>query len=247
MKHEEATITSKNSKKAPRRSDEERELKRQQKDREQQAQAESAEQESQKVLTALEEIKSSDRKSAEHAYNAGKGLYALQQNKRYRVLHPNDQPVKTFKEFVGVLFFITEQYAYMLINAFRVQEILFGAKVSSSHIPEKLLRKLTFLLRAEDGSKTVVRIWKEATGSAPDTIPTDKELNDAVAAYKQTRKPTVTRNDSDILNDPATPDDDIISLLRRLSSGKAHLSEDDISTLKDRLGAICDNATKDNN
>ena len=40
----------------------------------------------------------------------------------------------------------------MLINAAKVQDILFQAEVTSKHISEKLLRKLTFLLHSEDGS-----------------------------------------------------------------------------------------------
>ena len=202
-------------------------------------------QETEIVSKALNALQTADRKSAVHAYLAGKSLGKIKDGKLYRV-----QGHKSFKEFVGEKFNISEQYAYMLINAACVQDVLTNAAVAPEYVPEKLLRKLTFLRKTEEGHAKIVEIWKSATGNDPKSIPSDKALADAVAASKSKSQPSVAKNrsDSEILNDPATDAGEIICILRKLTTGKTHLDGDDLSMLKDRLSAICDEAAnKDNN
>ena len=110
------------------------------------------------------------------------------------------------------------------------------------HVAEKLLRKMTALLNHDDGKTKILEIWKAATKGKADKTPTDKELTDAVAANKPQRNPTRVKNASDILNSPNSGDKEIIDILRSVSSGKVHLSADELETLKERLSDICDNA-----
>ena len=97
-------------------------------------------QETERVLKALKALQTADRKSAEHTYLAGKSLSNIKEDKLYRI-----QGFKSFRVFVGKKFKISEQYAYMLINAAETQDILTEAGVASNYASEKQLRKLTFL------------------------------------------------------------------------------------------------------
>ena len=232
----------KSNQKTPRLSEAEQEEKRKQKDAKQRELKLLAEQETDKVREALTALRKSDLKSAKNTYLAGKSLGNIKDGKLYRV----QEGFKSFKAFVGDKFKISEQYAYMLINAAKVQDILFQAEVTSKHISEKLLRKLTFLLHSEDGSGKIVEIWKTATNGKSDKIPTDKALAEAVAASKP-KKLTTDKSDSEILSDPGADAGTIIKLLRRVANGKTRLSEDDLSKLRDHLNTICDNAESDKN
>ena len=238
------TGNSKSNKKALRATKAEREKTSQRKAAAKQKQVEQAIQETEIASKALNALQTADRKSAAHAYLAGKSLGKIKDGKLYRV-----QGHKSFKEFVSEKFNISEQYAYMLINAACVQDVLTKAAVAPEYVPEKQLRKLTSLRKTEEGRAKIVEIWETATGNDPKTIPTDKALADAVAASKSKSQPSVAKNrsDSEILADPATEASDIISILRKLTMGKTHLNGDDLSMLKDRLSAICDEAaSKDN-
>ena len=230
--------------KKSRLSKEERESKIQQKDALENERAKQMTVETEKVDAALKKLRSSDQKSAEHTYNAGSALNRIKENKLYLVKNTR-YTFKSFKDFVGVKFGISEQYAYMLINACKVQDILTKAGIADFFVPEKLLRKLTYLLRVKDGSAKIEDIWKTVTDGKADKIPTDKELSNAVAASKQ-KKQKPGKTDSEILSDPNSGADEIIALLRRVSNGKAHLTEDDLETLKKRITAICDNAVLEN-
>ena len=248
MKTNNNSSSSKNNKKTLRAPKAEREKARRQKAAAEQSQKDLAIQETDKACSAFKALQTVDRKSAEHTYNAGAALRALKHDKLYRSLSSDDK--KSFKEFVGEKFNISEQYAYMLINAACVQDVLTNAAVAPEYVPEKLLRKLTFLRKTEEGHAKIVEIWKSATGNDPKSIPSDKALADAVAASKSKSQPSVAKNrsDSEILNDPATDAGEIICILRKLTTGKTHLDGDDLSMLKDRLSAICDEAAnKDNN
>ena len=196
---------------------------------------------------ALNALQTADRKSAVHTYLTGKSLGKIKDGKLYRAQGAK----KSFKEFVGEKFNISEQYAYMLINAACVKDVLTKAAVAPEYVPEKLLRKLTSLRKTEEGRAKIVEIWETATGNDPKAIPPDKALADAVAASKSKRQPSVAKNrsDSEILADPAAEASDIISILRKLTTGKTRLNGDDLSMLKDRLSAICDEAANmdDNN
>ena len=229
----------KSNQKTPRLSNAEQEEKRKQKDAKQQEQTVLVKQETEKARKALTALRKSDLKSAKNTYLAGKSLSNIKDDKLYRV-----EGFKSFRAFVGDKFKISEQYAYMLINAAKVQDILFQAEVTSKHISEKLLRKLTFLLHSEDGSGKIVEIWKTATNGKSDKIPTDKALAEAVAASKP-KKLTTDKSDSEILSDPGADAGTIIKLLRRVANGKTRLSEDDLSKLRDHLNTICDKAESD--
>lgn len=201
--------------------------------------------ESKKAKEALKALQTSDKRSAKNTYEAGKALQAIKEEKLYKFT-ASETKCSSFKQYVGGTFRISEQYAYMLINAARVQDILFEAEVASKYIPEKLLRRLTNQLKKDDGNNRIVEIWKAATKGKAVKIPTDKELSDVVAENKPRKEPSAEKSDSEILADPHSDDKEIIGLLRRVSTGKAHLSEDDLETLKDRLSEICDNAAPEN-
>ena len=233
------TKANKSNQKTPRLSKPGQEEKHIQKAAEEKDRMEKVVQETERVLKALKALRTADRKSAEHTYLAGKSLGKIKDDKLYRI-----QGFKSFRVFVGKKFKISEQYAYMLINAAKVQDILFQAEVTSKHISEKLLRKLTFLLHSEDGSGKIVEIWKTATNGKSDKIPTDKALAEAVAASKP-KKLTTDKSDSEILSDPGADAGTIIKLLRRVANGKTRLSEDDLSKLRDHLNTICDKAESD--
>jgi len=199
-----------------------------------------------KAADALKTLQLSASRTAETTYNAGKALLAIKADRLYKTPHKGEA-YSSFKFYVGALFKISEQYAYMLINAARVQDVLFEAKVTEKHVAEKLLRKMTALLNHDDGKTKILEIWKTATKDQADKTPTDKELTDAVAANKPQRHPARIKNASDILNDPNSGDKEIIDILRSVSSGKAHLSGDELETLKERLSDICDNAGREDN
>ena len=206
------------------------------------AQREQAERD--KAKKALSAMIKAENKSAKDSYEAGAALLAIQQEKLYKTVI-KDTKFGSFKHYVGEMMHVSEQYAYMLINACKVQDILTKASIADSFVPEKLLRKLTYLLRVKDGSAKIEDIWKTVTDGKADKIPTDKELSNAVAASKQ-KKQKPGKTDSEILSDPNSGADEIIALLRRVSNGKAHLTEDDLETLKKRITAICDNAVLEN-
>lgn len=213
-------------------------------ERERQKQAEKSAREGvecKKAKEALKAIKLSDKRSAKNTYEAGKALQTIKADKLYKFT-ANEEKFRSFKKYVGETFKISEQYAYMLINAAKVWDILSDAGVTLKDIPEKLLRKLTSLLHDEN---KIVEIWKVATKGKADKIPTDKELCDAVAASKPEKQPT-DKSNSEILNDPNTKDREIIKILLQVSNGKAHLTEDELETLKGRLSDICDNAVIEN-
>lgn len=194
-----------------------------------------------KANEALKAIKLSDKRSAKKTYEAGKALQTIKTDKLYKFT-AKEEKFSSFKKYVGETFMISEQYAYMLINAAKVWDILSEARVTSKDIPEKLLRKLTSLLHDEN---KIIEIWKTATKGKSDKIPTDKELSDAVAASKPEKQPT-DKSNSEILNDPNSKDSEIIKILLQVSNGKAHLTEDELEILKGRLSDICDNAVIEN-
>ena len=198
-----------------------------------------------KAEKALKSLRLSAKKSAETSYIAGKALLTIKDNKLYKILG-SGETYSSFKSYITAQFEISEQYAYMLINAVKVQDILSEAEVASKYIPEKLLRKLTNRLNKDDGKSKIVEIWKEATKGKADKIPSDIELTEAMAATKPQRTPAIVKTDSEILEDPSSDAKAVIDLLRRVSSGKAHLSEDELETLKARLSDICDNAGSEN-
>ena len=194
-----------------------------------------------KAADALKTLQLSASRTAETTYNAGKALLAIKDDKLYKTPHEGEA-YSSFKIYVGVMFKISEQYAYMLINAAKVQDVLFEAEVTQKFVSEKLLRKLTGMIHGEEGKHKIAEIWKSATGGKLDKIPTDKELSDLIAESKPKNDASSSKSDSDILNDPDADNDAIINLLRRLSSGKSHLSRAQLTLLKSRVNAICDNA-----
>lgn len=205
---------------------------------------EQAAQETENVSNALKALQAADKKSAVHTYIAGKSLGNIKDDKLYRA-----EKFKSFKAFVGDKFKISEQYAYMLINAATVQDILTSAGVAPEHVSEKQLRKLTFLRKTEEGRKEIVKIWRDATNGKADVVPTDKALADAVMASKQKSKPTAAKNkiDPEILDDPDANAKAIIKILSRVVDGKVRLGEDGLSKLRDRLNTICDNVEPSEN
>ena len=228
-------------KKKTRLSKVEREQKQKQKAAAKKELTEQAAQETEKASNALKALQAADQKSAVHTYDAGKSLGNIKNNKLYRVEKP-----MTFKAFVGDKFKISEQYAYMLINAADVQDILTCAGATTEHVSEKLLRKLTPLRKTEEGRKEIVKIWRDATNGKADKIPTDKALSDAVAENKPKKQATV-KIDSEILDDPDADAKDIIKLLSSVVDRKVRLGEDGLSKLRDRLNTICDNAEPSEN
>lgn len=191
-----------------------------------------------KVDAALKKLRSSDQKSAEHTYNAGSALNRIKENKLYLVKNTR-HTFKSFKDFVGVKFGISEQYAYMLINACKVQDILTKAGIANSFVPEKLLRKLTYLLRVKNGSAKIEDIWKTATDGKADKIPTDKELCDTIAEFRPSHAQHPSkRSETDILNDPHAGASEIIHLLSQWSNGKIVLTPEQLDTLKYRVDML---------
>lgn len=205
---------------------------------------EQAAQETEKASNALKALQTADQKSAVHTYDAGKSLSNIKDGKLYSI-----EKRMSFKKFVGDKFKITEQYAYMLINAADVQDILTCAGATTEHVSEKQLRKLTFLRKTEEGRKEIVKIWRDATNGKADVVPTDKALADAVMASKQKSKPTAAKNkiDSEILDDPDADAKAIIKLLSSVVDRKVRLGADGLSKLRDRLNTICDNAEPSEN
>ncbi len=237
-------VNSNTLKKKTRLSKVEREQKQKQKAAAKKDLQEQAAQETEKVSDALKALQAADQKSAVHTYDAGKSLSNIKDDKLYRV-----EKTMTFKAFVGDKFKITEQYAYMLINAAAVQDILAGAGVAPEYVSEKLLRKLTPLRKTEEGRMEIVKIWRDATNGKADVVPTDKALADAVMASKQKSKPTAAKNkiDPEILDDPDADAKANIKLLRRVVDRKVRLGEDGLSKLRERLNTICDNAEPSEN
>ena len=219
------TSAGKSRKKTPRLSNAEQEAKA----AEQQRQMKQAIEETDIASKALKALQTADRKSAEHTYLAGKSLGKIKDGKLYRL-----QGCKSFKAFVGEKFKISEQYAYMLINAAKVWDILSKAGGTSKYISEKLLRKLTSLLHDEN---KVIEVWQAATKGKADKIPTDKELSDAVAASKP-KTQTTDKSASEILNEPHADARAIINLLRRVVDGKIHLNDEDHSKLMAHIHTI---------
>ena len=124
------TNAGKSRKKTPRLSNAEQEAKA----AEQQRQMKQAIEETDIALKALKALQTADRKSAEHTYLAGKSLGKIKDGKLYRL-----QGYKAFKAFAGEKFNISEQYAYMLINAAKVWDILSEAGITSKYISEKTM------------------------------------------------------------------------------------------------------------
>lgn len=186
------------------------------------------------ALANLELIKECEKSSAPHTYELGKNLMKIVKDKLYMAaVDAEGNNYKSFKKYAGDILKISDKYAYMLINAAKVQALLSGKSVAPENISEKLLRKLVPFLNTPE---KIAEIWKRATNDDNTIQPSEKALCEAVSAEK-----SITGTDSskpgyaEKLKANTLSLNDCVDILRELSSGKIMLSDEEIKKFKQKI------------
>ena len=191
------------------------------------------------ALANLELIKECEKSSAPHTYELGKNLMKIVKDKLYMAaVDAEGNNYKSFKKYADDFLGISDKYAYMLINAAKVQDLLSKESAAPKYISEKLLRKLVSSLKYPE---KVVKIWKCATENNNTIQPSEKKLNEAIAAEKRSSaegnsKPSI----SEKLNAKTFTCNDCIDILRELSSGKSTLNDAEIKKFKQKIVKFID-------
>ena len=103
------------------------------------------------ALANLELIKECEKSSAPHTYELGKNLMKIVKDKLYMAAEDAEgKHYKSFKKYAGDILKVSDKYAYMLINAAKVQDLLSVKSVAPENVSEKLLRKLVPFLNTPE-------------------------------------------------------------------------------------------------
>ncbi len=110
------------------------------------------------ALANLELIKECEKSSAPHTYELGKNLMMIVGQKLYVAAEDAEgKHYKSFKKYAGDILKISDKYAYMLIHAAKVQDLLSVKSVAPENVSERLLRKLVPFLNTPE---KIAEIWK---------------------------------------------------------------------------------------
>lgn len=192
-----------------------------------------------KALENLELIKESERTSAPHTYDLGKNLMKIVGDKLYMAAEDAEgNNYKSFKKYAGDILGISDKYAYMLINAAKVQDLLSKKSAAPENVSEKLLRKLVPFLKTPEKA---VRIWQQVTNNDNTIQPSEKALCEAVSAEKSiTGTDSSKPNCSEKLKANTLSLNDCVDILRELSSGKSMLTDEEIKKFKQKIFKFID-------
>lgn len=192
-----------------------------------------------RALENLQLVNQLELECAPQTYDIGKDLEMIVANKLYKVAEDADgNNYKSFKKYADDFLGISDKYAYMLINAAKVQDLLSKESAAPKYISEKLLRKLVSSLKYPE---KVVKIWKCATENNNTIQPSEKKLNEAIAAEKRFSEEGNSKpSTSEKLNAKTFTCNDCIDILRELSSGKSTLSDAEIKKFKQKIAKFID-------
>lgn len=145
---------------------------------------------------------------------------------------------KSFKKYVSVFLEISDKYAYMLINAAKVQNLLSGKSVAPENVSEKLLRKLVPFLNTPE---KIAEIWKRATNNDNTIQPSEKALCESVSAEKNITGTDCSKpGNAEKLKSKTLSFKDCVDILRELSSGKSSLTDEEIKKFKQKIAKFID-------
>ena len=191
------------------------------------------------ALANLELIKECEKSSAPHTYELGKNLMKIVKDKLYMAAEDAEgNNYKSFKKYVGDILEISDKYAYMLINAAKVQDLLSEKSAAPKNVSEKLLRKLVPFLNAPE---KVVNLWKRATNNNNTIQPSEKALCEAVSAEKSiTGTDNSKPGNAEKLKANTLSLNDCVDILHELSSGKSSLTDEEIKKFKQKIAKFID-------
>lgn len=191
------------------------------------------------ALANLEAIRKCERTSAPHTYELGKNLMMIVGQKLYVAAEDAEgKYYKSFKKYAGDILKISDKYAYMLINAAKVQDLLSGKSVAPENISEKLLRKLVPFLNTPE---KIAEIWKRATNNDNTIQPSEKALCESVSAEKNITGTDCSKpGNAEKLKSKTLSFKDCVDILRELSSGKSSLTDEEIKKFKQKIAKFID-------
>ena len=142
----------------------------------------------QSVLSKTEEIKKiyqSIRKMESNinakTYQLGKELSAIVKDKSFKVLHDSKSQKYTFQTYCEKMLGFSNKYAYMLISAAELQDLLENESLTVEKQGHHQLRKLCKYMKQVDVLK---EIWKKASGDDQKCVPNIADLTIAIKSVE---------------------------------------------------------------
>ena len=187
-----------------------------------------------RALENLKIVNQMELDCAPKTYDIGKDLETIVKEKLYKVAEDAEgNNYKSFKKYASDWLGISDKYAYMLINAVKVQDLLSKESAAPKYVSEKLLRKLVPFLKTPEKA---VKIWKCATNDNNTILPSEKALCEAVCAEKSISEEDNSKpNAAEKLNAKELSCNDCVDILRELSSGKSMLTDEEIKKFKQKI------------
>ncbi len=140
------------------------------------------------IKQALSEINKNESSTTQHLHKVADLLSELKQDGEFKMLKDSEgNPYKSFETFCKETFGFSRIYAYRLMDAHGIQDLLEKQGLTTIKQPEHVL---TMLKQAKLDDERLKEVWHKATGKDTDTIPSRNAVREAIGKKEAKEKNT---------------------------------------------------------